>query len=350
MKLHQLKATANAPDLYGVKRKAVNVSQAGLVRAEGLRPEGALPLLIEPAVDEVHLPGWARSNREFIDEKLYAHGAVVFRNFRVRSVNDFEQAVVAISGALMEYRERSSPRSQLSERVYTSTDHPPDQSIFLHNEHSYSQTFPLRLFFCCLKRAPHGGETPLADTRRILHRINPKIRERFEEKGWMYVRNFGDGFGLPWQTVFQTEDKAAVEQYCRRARIECQWRDRNRLRTRQVRPAIARHPRTGELVWFNHATFFHVSTLSGSVRDALLAEFKEEDLPNNTYYGDGTSIEPSVMDELREAYTQEMVVFPWQEGDIVMLDNMATSHGRMPFTGPRQVLFAMAEPYTRTDI
>jgi alpha-ketoglutarate-dependent taurine dioxygenase len=103
-------------------------------------------------------------------------------------------------------------------------------------------------------------------------------------------------------------------------------------------------------VWFNHATFFHISTLSQSVREALLAEFKEEDLPNNTYYGDGTGIEPAVMDELRDAYTQEMVVSPWQEGDIVMLDNMATSHGRMPFAGPRQVLFAMAEPYTRTDI
>ena len=27
----------------------------------------------------------------------------------------------------------------------------------------------------------------------------------------MYVRNFGDGFGLDWRTVFQTDDRAAVE-------------------------------------------------------------------------------------------------------------------------------------------
>jgi alpha-ketoglutarate-dependent taurine dioxygenase len=141
-----------------------------------------------------------------------------------------------------------------------------------------------------------------------------------------------------------------VEQYCHENDIQWEWKDGNRLRTRQVRPAVARHPRTGEMVWFNHATFFHVSTLEPTIRETLLAEFKEEDLPNNTYYGDGSPIESAVLDELREAYQQEMVPIAWQERDILMLDNMLTAHARAPFVGPRKVLVAMADLFTRDDL
>lgn len=343
-------AETNRKSLAGVRRKGISLAGESLVRTENLLPGSRLPLLVQPAVEEVNLARWAAANRAFVQEKTVEHGALLFRNFGVHDVGQFEQAVAAVSGELIEYRERSSPRSQVGERVYTSTDHPPDQSIFLHNEHSYSRTFPLKLFFCCLVRAEKGGETPLADTRKVYQRIPPDIRERFIEKKWMYVRNFNDGFGLPWQTAYQTEDRSVVEEYCRRAGVECEWKEGNRLRTRQVRPAVAVHPRSGETVWFNHATFFHVSTLEPQVRDALLAEFEEEDLPNNSYYGDGSPIEPDVLDELRRAYVEEAVSFSWQEGDLVLLDNMATSHGRTPYEGARKVLFAMTEPYTRDDI
>jgi alpha-ketoglutarate-dependent taurine dioxygenase len=99
-------------------------------------------------------------------------------------------------------------------------------------------------------------------------------------------------------------------------------------------------------VWFNHAAFFHVSTLEPSIREPLLAEFPEADLPHNTYYGDGSAIEPAVLDEIRAAYQQEMVIFPWQAGDILMLDNMLTAHGRMPFMGGRKVVVGMAEEFS----
>ena len=70
--------------------------------------------------------------------------------------------------------------------------------------------------------------------------------------------------------------------------------------------------------------------------------FREEDLPYNTYYGDGTPIEDSVVAEIREAYRQERLEFPWRAGDILMLDNMLVAHGRNPYSPPRRVLVAMA--------
>jgi len=310
-----------------------------------LKSAKTLPLVIQLAEDKVNLVAWATNNREFLKTQLLKHGAILFRNFNVSTVTEFEQFIRAISGELLEYRERSSPRSQVSGNVYTSTDYPANQSIFPHNEHSYSLTWPMKLFLFCVTPAQQGGETPIADCRQILQRIDPKIVERFVQKKWMYTRNFGDGFGLSWQTVFQTTDRLKVEEYCRYNGMESEWKSGNRLRTRQVRNPVARHPQTGELIWFNHATFFHVSTLESTIREVLLAEFEEEDLPNNTYYGDGSPIEPSVLDELRQAYLEETVAFRWQEGDILMLDNMLVAHSRTPFLGTRKVLFAMAEPF-----
>jgi alpha-ketoglutarate-dependent taurine dioxygenase len=150
--------------------------------------------------------------------------------------------------------------------------------------------------------------------------------------------------------VFQTTDRAAVQDYCRSVNIAVEWRDDTRLRTRHVGPAIVKHPRTGEEVWFNHATFFHVSTLAPTIRQALLTAFAEDELPQNTYYGDGTPIEPEVLDVLRAAYEQAMVVFPWQPGDVLLLDNMLAMHGRQPFVGPRRVVVGMAEPFLSADL
>ncbi len=330
--------------------KAVNMLEECLIYTEYLDADGTLPLVVKPAVEGVRLIDWAAHHRDFIETWCRRSGAVLLRNFQMNSADEFEQLIRAISGEVMEYRERSSPRSSVIGNVYTSTDYPAEQDIFPHNEHSYAKTLPMKLYFGCLIPAEQGGGTPIADTRKIFRSISPEIRERFLEKKWMYVRNFGNGFGLPWQTVFQTTEKDEVERYCRQAGIDCEWRDGDRLRTRQVRPAVVEHPRTGEKVWFNHVAFFHISTLLPAIRNALLAEFKVEDLPNNTYYGDGSEIEAPVMDELRAAYLENSKAFEWERGDVIILDNMLTAHGRWSFRGERKIIFGMAEPYERTDI
>lgn len=160
----------------------------------------------------------------------------------------------------------------------------------------------------------------------------------------MYVRNYDDKLDLSWHNVFQTTNKSEVENYCRQAEIEFAWTGEDSLTTRQVCQAVAAHPKTGEMVWFNQAHLFHVSSLKSEIRESLLAAFKEEELPRNAYYGDGSPIETAVLDEIREIYQQEAIIFPWQDGDVLMLDNMLASHGRQPFTGSRKVVVGMAEP------
>lgn len=329
-----------------VRRKAVSLSREGLITVESLEPGQPLPLVIKPSFERVSLPVWAKSNQELITTNLSQRGAILFRGFDISTPAEFEQFIRTIAGEPLEYGDQSSPRHKISGNIYSSTDHPADQSIFPHNENSYSHVWPMKIFFFCVTPADERGGTPIVDVRRLLQRVPAQIVERFVRKHWMLVRNFAEGIGLSWETVFQTSSRKEVEDYCRRAGIEVEWRNGGGLRTRQVRQAVARHPRTGEMVWFNHATFFHISTLEPNTRQALLEQFREDDLPYNTYYGDGTPIEPYVLEELRQAYQDEATCFPWMKGDLLMLDNMLTAHGREPFTGPRKVLVGMAEPFT----
>jgi alpha-ketoglutarate-dependent taurine dioxygenase len=334
-----------AKKLPAIKRKTVSLSQENLVTMEPLHAEQPLPLVIRPAVDGVDLLAWAQGNRQFIESAILTHGGVLFRGFPLETVADFERFITSTSDSWTAYREPATPRSQVSGNIFTSTDYPAEHPIFLHNENSHCTTWPLKIFFFCVTPAESGGETPIADCRAVYRRIDPAIRERFEAKGWMYVRNFGDGLGFGWQQVFETDSREGVEAYCRANGMQALWKDNNRLRTQYVRPAVVRHPRTGEPIWFNHGTFFHVSTLSPSIREALLADFGEDGVPYNTYYGDGTRIEPEVMDHLREAYQRETIAFPWQKGDLLMLDNMLVAHGRAPYSGARKTVVGMAETY-----
>jgi alpha-ketoglutarate-dependent taurine dioxygenase len=305
-----------------------------------------LPVLCQPVLEGINLLTWVANNQELINRILLQHGGILFRNFQIKEIAEFENFIQIVSGDLIEYRDRSSPRSTVQGKIYTSTDYPADQSIFLHSENSYAASWPLKIFFYCVKAAQQGGETPIADTRKLLQKIDPKIRDRFTEKGVMYVRNFGDGFGLPWQTLFQTTNPAEVEQFCHSNNIEFEWKPGNRLRTRTRRQAVTTHPKTGEAVWFNHAVFFHITTLDTKIRNALLAEFSEADLPHNTYYGDGSPIETEVLEHLRQVYQQQMVSFTWEKRDVLMLDNMLAIHARNSFVPPRKILVGMAEPYT----
>lgn len=316
------------------------------LHVERLHPDRGLPLVISPRGGE-DLLGLLRTERGWLEEQLLSAGALLLRGFGVQRVEQFDEVTAALSSSRPSFSEESSPRSRILGAVYTSTDYPPEYPIQFHNEYSYSARWPLRLFFCCLVPPATGGATPVADTRRVLQRLGAQTRARFEEKGVLYIRHFTPNLGVSWQKAFNTEDPATIERHCREAGIELRWGPGGRLRTQQRGPAIAKHPTTGEEVWFNHGLFFNVRGIEPeALREFFLGE-PEDSLSTNTSYGDGSPIEPEVIEEVRRAYHAESSRAPWQQGDILVVDNMLASHAREAFSGPRKVAVVMADPHGR---
>jgi hypothetical protein len=302
--------------------------------------DGPAVLAVSRAADDVR--GWAVEARSTIDELLATHHAILIRGAGIDSIEKFRAVLDACGCDLLEYRERSTPRSQLAGRVYSSTEYPKNQTIPMHNENSYSTVWPRRIFFGCLRPAASGGGTPIADSRIVFRQIDEHVRRAFIEKGVVYVRNYGQGVDLSWQDAFQTHDRAMVEQYCREADIACEWFDDGEgLHTSQRRPAALRVTDTGEHVWFNQAHLFHVSSLEPALRQSLLALFPIDRLPRHALFGTGEAIELEALNHIREVYARASLDIAWQAGDLLVLDNLYYAHGRMPFEGERQVVVAM---------
>jgi amino acid adenylation domain-containing protein len=325
-----------------IKPKPVSRPQGGLVATDYLQAGQRLPLRIRPEVDHLDLADWACSQRELLLSQLREHGALLFRGFSTHTLASFEQFALALCSELFgEYGDL--PRAGVSGKIYTSTPYPPDKPILFHNESSHLHRWPMRIWFYCVQAAQQGGETPLVDCRKIYQQLDPALRDRFQEKQVMYVRNYSQDLDVSWQHFFQTEERAEVEEVCRQAGVSWEWKADGGLRTRQVRPAIVTHPQTGELLFFNQIMLHHVACLEPAVRAALEAVFAAEDLPRQVHYGDGTPIEDSVMAEVRALYAANAVEFPWEHGDILMVDNMMVAHGRNPYVGPRQIVVAMGD-------
>ncbi|HVF55943.1 MAG TPA: condensation domain-containing protein, partial [Pyrinomonadaceae bacterium] len=340
---------SNFMKLRSVKPKRVGGLDESLVRTSSLHTGQSLPLVVEPRAGDLDLAAWSEVNRAFVETKLARHGAILFRGFETSETAGFERFAQATCTRLFKDN-GEHPRKSVSGNVYTPTFYPPEEKVLWHNENSFNHDWPTKIWFCCVVPARVGGETPLVDSRRVLELIDREVRERFARHGVMYVRNYGRGLGLDWQEVFKTSQRAEVEARCRKGLMEFEWTEEGHLTTRAVRPAVVKHPRTGEPTWFNQAQHWHPSCLNPATRASMQALFSDERLPRNCYYGDGAPIEDSVMKHILGVYQQLEVSFAWQRGDILMLDNLLTAHARNPFAGERQLLVAIGDMLDYGDV
>ncbi|MEO1514589.1 MAG: TauD/TfdA family dioxygenase [Bacteroidota bacterium] len=288
---------------------------------------------------------WYLENEERIEEKLKQHGAVLFKQCGIETINDFNGILDRITEELKPYIDGFSPRSKLQSNIYTSTEYDKSHYITLHNELSYSSNWPSKLFFCCIIPSATGGETAISDCRKVLDSIPEHIVSEFREKGVRYIRNIhsGGGGGPSWQETFETQDKKEVEVFCDANDIEYEWRSGGMLRLIQNRSSIIQHPITSEEVWFNQVDQFHPSHLPEEIYETLmmLNNNVAEDLPMYGCFGDGSDIPAEYLTTIRNVADSKRVTNKWDQGDLLMVDNILTSHGRMPYTGDRQILVAM---------
>jgi alpha-ketoglutarate-dependent taurine dioxygenase len=305
------------------------------------------PLMQAEATDDA--ARWATEHRDAVRAFVAEHGALLVRGLGLRDAAQAE-AVFRPLGTLMREREAFAPRRRYAEGVYSASKWPPNQAMCAHHELSYALQAPSLMLFACLVAPSAGGATPLADGPAVLDTLPAELVERFEREGWLLIRNYNDEIGTSIADAFGTDDRGAVETYCRANAIEFEWREGGVLRTRQRRSAVVPHPLSGRRCWFNQVAFLNAWTMAPELREYLVEMYGEDGLPFNTRFGNGDPIGADVVQAINEAYEANTVREGWQAGDLLLVDNLRTAHGREPFEGPREIVVAMADAVRVSDL
>lgn len=317
--------------------KATPINPESFVSINVVNEDVGFPLLITANLKGLDLCKWFSENKSQIDHFLNEKGAVLFRGFNVATQDDFVNFIRSLEIKTVSYTNRTSPRYSISENVYTSTTQPSSEIIHFHSENSYTNNPPNFLFFCCVQQASSGGETPLADNRKVLRSLPADLQAKFRHLGVMYKRLVNDKLGLDWKEIFQVQTVEEVEELCVENGIHFNWRDEGLVLTWNS-PAIVNHQKTGDEVWFNHAYFFNKYSYSEQLLNVVNSI---DDLPFLTFFGDGTDISLEEYDLIKGAYEKSSVEFQWKNGDVLLVDNYLCSHARNSFTGERQILVSI---------
>lgn len=346
-----------------------------------------LPLAVMPRDNKsrAFLSQFLRHNKAWVDMMMLRHGAILFRGFDVDSAEDVEKALMAYETVLNNKYRGTSPRNIQpgTNFVFAAAEVPSHYPIAQHLEMSFLPAPPRKLFFSALQ-APttSGGETSLADFRKVYQDIPKALRNKLDEKKLRYRRTH-DRNGAEfthdvaamkgWPAIFGTSDKSEVERIARSENMPLKWEGRNSdvFVSEYVSEPFQLHPDTNEAVWFNHIQVFHWTTFAAE----LFAAFRRthewrfflhaigvtavsllkygllrRKMALDVSFGDGTPISVWEMHQIRKAIHNNTVYNRWQKGDILMIDNFSISHGRQPsYDSGRKIVVAWSDPLLKSN-
>ena len=300
--------------------------------------------LIERNEIEGTFEDYLLANKGAVLTEIAKSGAVLFRGFDVDTKEAFEKSVQVISPNLRDYIGGDSPREKVGGKVYTSTAYPAEETISMHNEMSYTHSYPRFINFYCEIEPAVGGETPIVDGRVILEKLPSEIVERFKHKKLKYIMNLHDGYGLgkSWKEAYSVETKEEVETILDRPNISYKWKENGMLQVEEIVDPILIHPETGDEAFFSQADQWHPTNLDPDILELMKEIMLVDDFFHNCRYGDDSEIAEADLDTIRDIVNKERVFFKWKKGDVLMMDNLISLHGRAPFSGERSILVTMS--------
>jgi hypothetical protein len=287
---------------------------------------------------------WITANLAELEQKLRESGAILFRGFPLDSAETFDEFSNAFGYANFTYKESLSNavRINFTKRVFTANEAPKDVEIFLHHEMAQTPISPSKVFFFCKSAADRGGATPLCRSDMLfkeLAEIMPEVAADFVNKGLKYTTSMPaqddleSGQGRSWRSTLSVDDKQQAETKLAELGYTWRWLEDGSLKaTTPVLPAVVD---LGD----NKQVFYN----------QLIAAYMgwkgvRENPSSAITFGDDSAIPVAALQlaaKLAEKFTFDL---PWQDGDLALVDNYITMHGRRPYSGPRkrEVLVALA--------
>ena len=314
------------------------------------------PLWIEPVDaalrgDFATAKRWVGEHRAAIEQALIHFGAIVWRGFPISSSEDFAGFLDGFEPFAQGYAGGTSDRKVVTGNVMESTRTPPETYIPMHQEMSYMPTGPRLLAFYCRQPSLTGGETVICDMRGLLEALPEPLRAKLTAFDVEYVRNMrseavddwraGAIYRHPtWQYRFETEDPAIIENLLSERGAQFEWLSDGSLTFWTRGPGITTHPVTGEVLFFNqmNSPVQHRLTIGEDRAAAIDAAYGTA--PPRAYsvrFSNGEPLSEAEFLSIHAEFERRKIAFRWQTGDVMLIENRLTGHGRNPFTGPRDV-------------
>ena len=313
---------------------------------DGQRTEdgSVFPLLIVCDSSEATLEGtetWIAGNCSALDAKAAEHGAILFRGFPLVTDQDFDRFVAAFGFPGFTYEDSLSNavRTNRTERVFTANEAPADVNICLHHEMAQTPIYPSKLFFFCEKPAEQGGATPLCRSDVLFERMTkemPRFAADCAEKGLLYshvmpaVDDAASGMGRSWQSTWKAKTPQEAETRMTALGYSWEWLDDGCLKVTTPRLQAVKQLDNGRTSFFNQL----IAAFHGWKDD-------RNDPAKSITFGDGSSLDRAIMDRIIEMAEQITFNVPWQAGDVALVDNYVTMHGRRTYQGTRRVLASL---------
>jgi alpha-ketoglutarate-dependent taurine dioxygenase len=284
---------------------------------------------------------WVSENQRQLCDRAALHGAILFRGFPLTGPEDFDRFIGAFHLPNFAYEDSLSNAVRVikTPRVFTANEAPPTVTIFLHHEMAQTPLYPSKLFFFCEQPAESGGATPLCRSDVLWERLRgecPEFARNCESKGLKYSNVMppqddpSSGMGRSWRSTLKASTREQAEERLRALGYSWTWLDDGCLRaTTPVLPAV-RPLGDGRASFFNQ----------------LIAAFQgwrdqRNDPSKAITFGDGTPLDRDAVDVATRLGEELSFDVPWERGDVALVDNYVTMHGRRAFTGTRKVLASL---------
>ena len=297
---------------------------------------------------------WCAAHRDELDRLILEHGAIVLRGFPVASAEDFNTFASVFPTYQPGYVGGMSPRKQIEGNVLESTRLVENYKIMLHSEMAYMKSFPPRIAFFCKQASQTGGETIIGSMHEFMRRLPADLSAKLEGHEVHIVRNFGPAHStdgrttidhpdkIAWNDAFYTDDREECERRCAELGITPIWNEDGSLTMLDVTQTFTVHPQTGER--FYRCNLHTNRTFDRDGFREILAEVRaKQKRPSGMFLDNGEKLSEAEADTIIRIYEEIELAWPWQNGDIMVLDNLQVAHGRNSYTGPREIMVALLD-------
>mmetsp|Transcript_22229 Transcript_22229/g.39378 ORF Transcript_22229/g.39378 Transcript_22229/m.39378 type:complete len:457 (+) Transcript_22229:38-1408(+) len=306
---------------------------------------------------------YIQSHKDEILASLTKHGAVVLRNFQLtktpQGFRDMWENGLNLSPC-QDPLQSVAARTTVSQKdgVFEAVNKPSLNRYFvgMHNEMVGTRT-PAKAAFVCFKPAEEGGEFLVLNGQQMLRDLKPEFLKKLYNNDMRYaVAQFPMGFLQNQPEFLQNLLKPVIKTVLDVAigqkvdfYTESVWDTTTNdgdlvLQVRAApNPPVLRHPETGEPVWFAN-----IHSHSAKLRDmrAQIYSGGDEGRDKTTgsskinltdvFFGDGSPMSEEDLKHVAEVTMKNVKFLKLGQGDVVLVDNYKTQHGRNVFEGTRK--------------